>query len=145
MYILNEVTSVNTKYIFFTFSDGKQDRKTVNKNDLKELYNDVYQNISNYDFMYKENKKVSDKLQLEIDTLNKTIERQENFIANNQNDPMIKRGFHNVCYDLKFNKRKQVELSHNISGINTSCMHANDMTFKLEKLKRDIESVLKVI
>ena len=145
MYILNEVSEVNTKYIFFLFSDGTQDRKTVNKNDLKELYNDVCENVKHYEFMIQECKTVYNSINGECEKIEEVIKGYEKFIENNQNDPMVRRGLHNVCSSLEWENKKQRELFYNRSGVVQTKHYAINKCDRLYKLQRDIESVLRVI
>ena len=142
---INEVSEVNAKYIFFHFPDGTQDRKIVNKNDLKELYIDICNNMKSYDFMKEECEKVKEQLRLESDSLNSVIQGYEKYIAEHQEIPSIRRGLDNVCFNLEYAIKNQRELNYKISGVNKAWSHASDNYWKLYKLQKQIENVLKVI
>lgn len=145
MYIINEVSEVNTKYIFLKFSDGTQDRKTINKNDLKELYTDVCQKVSHYEFMIQECKIVYNSINVECEKLEEIIKCYEKFIENNQKDPMVLRGLHSVCSSLEWENKKQRELFYNRSGVGQTMQYSRNKCDKLQKLQKNIESVLRVI
>lgn len=145
MYMVNDVSEVNTKYIFFKFSDGTQDRKAVNKNDLKELYSDVCEKISHYEFMIQECKTVYNSINIECEKLEETIKGYERFIENNQNDPMVLRGLHSICSSLEWENKKQRELFYNRSGVAQTMQYSRTKCDKLQKLQNDIKSVLGVI
>lgn len=145
MYIVNEVSEVNTKYIFFKFSDGTQDRKKINKNDLKELYKDVCEMVNNYEFMIQECKIVYNSINVECEKLEENIKGYEKFIENNQNNNMVLRGLHNVCSSLEWENKKQREMFYNRSGVLQTIQYARTKYDKLKRLQNDIESVLRVL
>jgi len=141
MYDINEVTQVNTSYIFFHFPDGTQDRKTVDTRELKHLYNDVTENMKHYDFMKEECEKVRESIKTERQKLENTMNEYRSYIESNKNDPSIRRNLHGVCYSLEFTTQKYRELSHEISGINKTWSYANDTYWKLYNLQKQIEYV----
>ena len=144
MYDIKEVTQVNTSYIFFHFSDGTQDRKTIDMRELKHLYNDVCKNIKHYDFMKEECEKVRESLKLESEKLENIIQGYEKYIAEHQDVPNIRRGLDNVCYSLETTIKNKRELNMEISGVNKTWSYAMEKYWKLYKLQKQIESVLKV-
>lgn len=143
MYDINEVTQVNTSFIFFHFSDGSQDRKVVDMRELKYLYDDVCQNMKHYDFMKNESHNISEKMQEEYNKLESISQGYKDFIEKNQDIPAVRRNLHDVCYQLEVTQQKQRETAIQKSGVNVMYSHAIDKYWKLYKLQKQIESVLK--
>jgi hypothetical protein len=145
MYNINEVTQVNASFIFFHFPDGTQDRKTVDIRELKHLYTEICENMKHYEFMKMENNKISNNIQEEYDKLDNTILGYKAYIEKNQDNSSIRRGLHDVCYQLEVVQKKQSELAIQKSGVNIAWSYAMEKYWKLYTLKKQIENVLKVI
>ena len=141
MYDIKEVSQVNNKYIFFVFSDGTQDRKTVDINELKYLYNDVTEKMKMLDFTVKYNRDCYENAKQEVTILEKIIEGYEKYIEENKSDPMVRRGLHDVCYSLTATENKRNEISRESFGMSHVATKASDEYWRLYKLQKQIEAV----
>ena len=141
MYDIKEVSQVNNKYIFFVFSDGTQDRKTVDINELKYLYDDVTEKMKMLDFTVKYNRDCYEDAKQEVVRFEKIIEGYEKYIEENKSDPMVRRGLHDVCYSLTETEKKRNEILRESFGMSHAATKASDEYWRLYKLQKQIEAV----
>ena len=143
--LVDNVRSVNTKYIFFINDEGKEDRKTTHYAELQDVLDDLQNDYYFYNRMLSETEKTYSRISAECEKLESSIASLENRINENKNDPMLKRGLADICFNYEQTQKKHTQVIMQLSGIR---IVTSDTRNKLERIKRlinEIQSVMHII
>lgn len=126
------VTQVSQSYVFFTFPDGNQDKKKVNKADLKELYEWVRSEIVFYNRMYQE-------LHNEYEKQKEQFDRVYHYYSEEEIKEACKRDrFAYINMEIR-NRERAREWGY-VAGIGKEADRINDKYWKYYKLATQIEA-----
>ena len=127
------ITQINSKYAFFKFPDGNQDRLRVSKTDLKEIYEWFVNEMDFYDRMHRE---LSGSYRKQFDSFEKT----HHFYSEEEiND--AKRTFAHI--QMEINNENYTRDINRIFGISEESSRISDKYWKYYKIKKQIEEALR--
>lgn len=87
-----------------TYKNG--DTISITHKDYSYLMQELEKDILNHRNMIEENNILNYEVGDEINSLLERIVKQEDYIEMNQQDPFIRRGLANICFDLEENRNK---------------------------------------
>ena len=143
--LVNNVRSVNTKYIFFINDDGKEDRKTANYAELQEILDDLQNDYYFYNRMLSETEKTYSRINSECEKLENSIASIEKRIEENKDDPLVKRGLADICFNYEQTQKKHTQVIMQLSGIRIVTSDTRSKLERIERLINDIQAVMRVI
>ena len=143
--LVNNVRSVNTKYIFFINDDGKEDRKNTHYAELQEILDDLQNDYYFYNRMRSETEKTYSRINSECEKLENSIANIEKRIEENKDDPLVKRGLAEICFSYEYTQEKHTQVIMQLSGIRIVTSDARNKLELIELLINDIQSVMRVI
>lgn len=129
------ITKITNDYIYYN-KDENYIRLKITKSDLVELKSGLVSDINFYNRMIKENNKVSNSINDEIKHLQHLNERRKQYIEENQDNPLIRRGLSDICFNYDETEKEIYNLTHEMSGINRSNSRALYRLNTLEKALR---------
>ena len=143
--LVNNVKSVNTKYIFFINDDGKEDRKTTHYAELQEILDDLQSDYYFYNRMLNETEKTYKRINTEREKLENNITNIEKRIDENKDDSMVKRGLADICFNYEYTQEKHTQVMMQLSGIRIVTSDTRNKLERIERLINDIQAVMRVI
>ena len=143
--LINNIKSVNTKYIFFINDNGKEVRKTTHYSELQEILNDLQNDYYFYNRMLNETEKTYNRINTECEKLENNIANIEKRIEENKDDPLVKRGLADICFNYERTQEKHTQVIMQLSGIRIVTSDARNKLERIERLINDIQSVMRVI
>ena len=143
--LVNNVKSVNTKYIFFINDDGKEDRKTTHYAELQEILDDLQSDYYFYNRMLNETEKTYSRINTEREKLENIIANIEKRIEENKDDPLVKRGLADICFNYEQTQKKHTQVTMQLSGIRIVTSDTRNKLERIERLINDIQAVMRVI
>ena len=143
--LVNNVKSVNTKYIFFINDDGKEDRKIAHYAELQEILDDLQNDYYFYNRMLNETEKTYDRINAECENLENHIASIEKRIEENKDDPLVKRGLADICFDYEQTQEKHTQVIMQLSGIRIVTSDTRNKLERIERLINEIQAVMRVI
>ena len=143
--LVNNVKSVNTKYIFFINDDGKEDRKTTHYAELQEILDDLQNDYYFYNRMLREVETSYNKINSDRDRMEKTIVEKENYIKEHYEEPAIRRGLADVYFTYERLKRDHDKITMELCGIGIVRSDARNKLERIERLINEIQSAMRVI
>ena len=143
--LVNNVKSVNTKYIFFINDDGKEDRKTAHYAELQEILDDLQNDYYFYNRMLSETEKTYNRVNAECEKLENNIANIEKRIEENKDDPLVKRGLADICWNYEQTQKKHTQVIMQLSGIRIVTSDTINKLERIERLINEIQSVMRVI
>ena len=143
--LVNNVKSVNTKYIFFINDDGKEDRKTAHYAELQEILDDLQNDYYFYNRMLSETEKTYICINAECEKLENNIANIEKRIEENKDDPMVKRGLADICFNYEQTQKKHTQVIMQLSGIRIVTSDTRSKLERIERLINDIQAVMRLI
>lgn len=136
MYNFKEISSVNSRYIFF-----KDDtRKVVDVKLLHEVIKDIKVELNHYTFMYNKMNEVYDMYTDRINQIQGTINRMNELIESNQDKPIVRRGLSEYHDTLRYNT-KSLNENQLLQGGVFSAYDSNH----IESLKKLCHQCIKVV
>lgn len=129
------ITKITNDYIYYN-KDENYIRLKITKSDLVELKSGLVSDINFYNRMIKENNEVSNSINDEIKHLQHLNERRKQYIEENQDNPLIRRGLSDICFNYDETEKEIYNLTHEMSGINRSNSRALYRLNTLEKALR---------
>lgn len=129
------ISKINNDYIYYN-KDENYIRLKITKSDLVELKSSLVSDINFYNRMIKENNEVSNSINDEIKHLQHLNERRKHYIEENQDNPLIRRGLSDICFNYDETEKEIYNLTHEMSGINRSNSKALYRLNELEKALR---------
>ena len=131
------ITSVNTKYVFFKFPDGNEDRIRSRKQDLVNVLELVHTEMYFYNRMYNETKAIYDVEKEKIDKVRHYYSDEEIHAACLKNRfASIDMGLSNEQYKREWDR---------ISGKFEVASKASGKYWRLYRIASQIESAIKVM
>lgn len=143
--LINNVKSVNAKYIFFINDDGKEDRKTAHYAELQEILDDLQNDYYFYNRMLNETEKTYKRVDAEREKLENSISSIEKHIDENKNDPMVRRGLAEICWNYERAQEKHTQVIMQLSGIREVTSDTRNKLERIERLINEIQAVMRVI
>ena len=143
--LVNNVRSVNTKYIFFINDDGKEDRKTTHYAELQEILDDLQNDYYFYNRMLNETEKTYRRINAECEKLENNIANIEKRIEEDKDDPLVKRGLADICWNYEQTQKKHTQVIMQLSGIRIVTSDTRNKLERIERLINDIQAVMRVI
>lgn len=143
--LVDNVKSVNAKYIFFINDDGKEDRKTSHYTELEEILDDLQNDYYFYNRMLSETEKTYKRINAEYEKLKNSIADIEKRIEENKNDPLVKRGLADICWNYERTQEKHTQVIMQLSGIRIVSSDIRNKLERIERLINEIQSVMRVI
>ena len=143
--LVNNVRSVNTKYIFFINDDGKEDRKTAHYAELQDILDDLQNDYYFYNRMLNETEKTYRRINAECEKLENNITNIEKRIDENKDDPMVKRGLADICFNYEQTQKKHTQVIMQLSGIRIVTSDTRNKLERIERLINEIQAVMRVI
>ena len=143
--LVDNVKSVNTKYIFFINDDGKEDRKTTHYAELQEILDDLQNDYYFYNRMLNETEKTYNRINAECEKLENNIASIEKRIEENKDDPMVKRGLADICFNYECTQEKHTQVIMQLSGIRIVTSDTRNKLERIERLINDIQAVMRVV
>ena len=143
--LVNNVRSVNTKYIFFINDDGKEDRKTTHYAELQEILDDLQNDYYFYNRMLNETEKTYSHINAECEKLENNIANIEKRIEEDKDDPLVKRGLADICWNYEQTQKKHTQVIMQLSGIRIVTSDTRNKLERIERLINDIQAVMRVI
>ena len=143
--LVDNVKSVNAKYIFFINDDGKEDRKTSHYTELEEILDDLQNDYYFYNRMLNETEKTYKRINDECEKLENSITSIEKRIEENKNYPLIRRGLADICWDYERTQEKHTQVIMKISGIREVTSDARNKLERIERLINEIQAAMRVI
>ena len=140
--LVDNVKSVNTKYIFFINDDGKEDRKTTHYAELQDILDDLQNDYYFYNRMLLETEKTYIRINAECEKLENNIANIEERIEENKDDPLVKRGLADICFSYEYTQEKHTQVIMQLSGIR---IVTSDTKNKLERIERFINEIQSVM
>lgn len=125
------ITQVSRNYVFFRFPDGNQDRKKINKEDLKELHEWVRSEMSFYNRMYQE-------LHSEYEKQKDNFDKIYHYYSEEEVKEACKRNRF-TSIEMEIRNMEYKEKWYNIAGISKEANRINDKYWKYYKLAKQIE------
>ena len=129
------ITKITNDYIYYN-KDENYIRIEITKSDLIELKSSLVSDINFYNRMIKENNDVSNSINDEIKHLQHLNERRKQYIEENQDNPLIRRGLADIIFNYDETEKEIYNLTHEMSGINRSNSKALYRLNTLEKALR---------
>ena len=129
------ITKITNDFIYYN-KDENYMRLKITKSDLFELKSSLKDDIVFYNRMLKENSKVRKDIQVEIEHLKKLNEQRKQYIEENQDNDLIRRGLSDICFNYDETEKEIYNLTHEMSGINRSNSKALYRLNTLEKALR---------
>ena len=143
--LVNNVKSVNAKYIFFINDDGKEDRKTTHYAELQEILDDLQSDYYFYNRMLSETEKTYSRINSECEKLENSIASIEKRIEENKDDPLVKRGLADICFNYEQTQKKHTQVIMQLSGIRIVTSDTRSKLERIERLINEIQAVMRVI
>ena len=143
--LVDNVKSVNTKYIFFINDDGKEDRKTAHYAELQDVLDDLQNDYYFYNRMLNETEKTYSRINSESEKLENSIASIEKRIEENKDDPLVKRGLADICFNYEQTQKKHTQVIMQLSGIRIVTSDARNKLERIKLLINEIQSVMRVI
>ena len=143
--LVDNVKSVNTKYIFFINDDGKEDRKTTHYAELQEILDDLQSDYYFYNRMLNETEKTYNRVNAECEKLENSIASIEKRIEENKDDPLVKRGLADICFNYEQTQKKHTQVIMQLSGIRIVTSDTRSKLERIERLINEIQAVMRVI
>ena len=143
--LVNNIKSVNTKYIFFINDDGKEDRKTTHYAELQAILDDVQSDYYFYNRMLNETEKTYSRINAECEKLESSIDSLEKRIEENKDDPLVKRGLADICFSYEYTQEKHTQVIMQLSGIRIVTSDTRNKLERIERLINEIQAVMRVI
>ena len=143
--LVNNVRSVNTKYIFFINDDGKEDRKTTHYAELQDILDDLQNDYYFYNRMLNETEKTYRRINAECEKLENNIANIEKRIEENKDDPLVKRGLADICFNYEYTQEKHTQVMMQLSGIRIVTSDTRNKLERIERLINEIQAVMRVI
>ena len=143
--LVDNVKSVNTKYIFFINDDGKEDKKTSHYTELEEILDDLQNDYYFYNRMLNETEKTYKRINAEREKLENSITSIEKRIKENKNDPLVRRGLADICWNYERTKEKHTQVIMQLSGIREVTSDTRNKLEHAERLINEIQAVMRVI
>ena len=126
------VTQVSRLYIFFTFSDGSQGTKKINKDDLKMLHEWIVGELKFYHRMYEE-------LHNSYEKQKEKFNKSRHFYSDDEiQKACLKDRFANI--HMENSNREYMREWNKIVGIGNESSRINDKYWKLYTLKEQIKN-----
>ena len=129
------ITKITNDFIYYN-KDENYIRLKITKSDLVELKSSLATDIKFYNRMIKENNDVSNSINDEIKHLQHLNERRKQYIEENQDNPLIRRGLADIIFNYDETEKEIYNLTHEMSGINRSNSKALYRLNTLEKALR---------
>lgn len=129
------ITKITNDYIYYN-KEEEYTRVKITKSDLVELKSSLVSDINFYNRMIKENNEVSNSINDEIKHLQHLNVRRKQYIEENQDNPLIRRGLSDICFNYDETEKEIYNLTHEMSGINRSNSKAFYRLNELEKALR---------
>ena len=70
---------------------------------------------------------------------------EEVLIEENKDDPLVKRGLADICFNYEQTQKKHTQVIMQLSGIRIVTSDARNKLERIERLINDIQSVMRVI
>ena len=129
------ITKITNDFIYYN-KDENYIRLKITKSDLVELKSSLVSDIYFYNRMIKENNEVSNSINDEIKHLQHLNERRKQYIEENQDKPLIRRGLADIIFNYDETEKEIYNLTHEMTGINRSNSKALYRLNTLEKALR---------
>ena len=129
------ISKITNDYIYYN-KDENYIRLKITKSDLVELKSSLVSDINFYNRMIKENNEVSNSINDEIKHLQHLNERRKQYIEENQDNHLIRRGMSDICFNYDETEKEIYNLTNEMSGINRSNSMALYRLNTLEKALR---------
>ena len=129
------ITKITKDCIYYN-KEESYTRVKITKSDLVELKSSLVSDIYFYNRMIKENNEVSNSINDEIKHLQHLNERRKQYIEENQDNPLIRRGLADIIFNYDETEKEIYNLTHEMSGINRSNSKALYRLNTLEKALR---------
>ena len=129
------ITKITNDYIYYN-KDENYIRLKITKSDLDELKSSLVSDIHFYNRMIKENNEVSNSINDEIKHLQHLNEKRKQYIEENQDNPLIRRGLADIIFNYDETEKEIYNLTHEMSGINRSNSKALYRLNTIEKALR---------
>ena len=129
------ITKITNDFIYYN-KDENYIRLKITKSDLVELKSSLVSDIHFYNRMINEHTEVSNSINDEIKQLQHLNERRKQYIDENQDNPLIRRGLSDINFNYDETEKKIYNLTHEMSGINRSNSKAFYRLTALEKALR---------
>ena len=142
--LVNNIKSVNTKYIFFINDDGKEDRKTTHYAELQDILDDLQNDYYFYNRMLNETEKTYNRINAECEKLENKIASIEKRIEENKDDPLVKRGLADICFNYEYTQEKHTQVIMQLSGIRIVTSDTRNKLERIERLINEIQSAMHV-
>ena len=143
--LVNNIKSVNTKYIFFINDDRKEDRKTTHYAELQDILDDLQNDYYFYNRMLNETEKTYNRINAECEKLENNIASIEKRIEENKDDPMVKRGLADICFNYEQTQKKHTQVIMQLSGIRIVTSDTRNKLERIERLINETQAVMRVI
>lgn len=129
------ITQVNSKFVFFKFPDGNQERLLANKVDLIEIYEWFTGEMNFYNRM---NRELSESYRKQFDSFEKT----HHFYSEEEiNEACKKDRFANIPMEIK--NKDYTRKINKIFGISEEGSRILDKYWKYYRIKKQIEEALR--
>lgn len=123
-----------------TYKNG--DTISITHKDYSYLMQELEKDILNHRNMIEENSILKYEVGDEINALLERIVKEEDYIEMNQQDPFIRRGFANICFDLEKNRNKVKSLWSEQRGVQR--VIDRDIA-RLETLEKALKTLCNII
>ena len=140
---INNISEVNAKYIFFINEDGKQDRKTAHYSELQEILDDLQTDYYFYMRMLRETETTYNRINVDYETTEKRIADLEKRIAERKEEPAVKRGLADICFDYENAKKDSGKIAMQLSGIRQVSHDTRNKLERAERLIKQVESAMR--
>lgn len=129
------ITQVNSKYVFFRFPDGSQDRLRANKQDLKEVYKWYINEMYFYDRMHRE---LSESYRAKYDL----FEKNRHYFSEEEIDAACRKDrFANIS--MERNNEDYIKEINKIFGISEEGSRILDKYWRYYRIVKQIEETIK--
>lgn len=129
------ITKITNEYIYYN-KEENYIRLKITKSVLLDLKSSLESDLLFYNRMINENNEVSKSINDEINHLQHLNERRKQYIEENQDNPLIRRGLSDICFNYDETEKEIYNLTHEMSGINRSNSKALYRLNELEKALR---------
>lgn len=143
--LVDNIRTVNTKYIFFINGDGKEDRKTTHYAELQKILDDLQNDYYFYNRMLNETEKTYKRINAECEKLESNLSNIEKRIEENKNDPLVRRGLADICWNYERTQEKHAQVIMQLSGIREVTSDTGNKLERIERLINEIQTVMRVI